>query len=878
MRRPDLRDVRVLTLLGLLPLLAHAPAWWESRLLGPGDGAALHLPLRAQSWAALAQGELPFWNPTIFSGTPLLAAYRAGALYPPMAALSPLEPFVAFQILVLLSLSASAMLTFVYLRRLGAGRLGAYVSGLCYSLGPYLVGHLGDTASIVASPLLPLLLLAAEAHLSRTSAWRTTGLAVAWACVLLAGSPEAARAGAAILAGRLLVGHLLWPHPKGPSWRASSTAVLAGLALAGPQILPTLLAFPEAGRQVTDLTHSHDGTLPGLTGLILRYVSHTPAAPLALAAVPLVTTHRTVRVLGLTLALCLALQWGRGPLAAPGALALVFDLALCFLAGLAISAQWQARLSPLGARLRAHFLFACLTCAAALSVSAAAIGPLPQLLAGAVGVLALSLILHFSLATARDPILAGVWLLPLTVSFLLQPHGRQIWQGAPTRAELEAGTPTRAAIDRAMGQRRSERVLTLTREWPRVEELDLAYAGLGALSGRTSANGYDPMVPLRTRQVFDGMGPGGTLLGAFFRSDPARLDLQGVRWVQAPSSALMARTGPGGLGDTLDIVLEHGRPRFFPLPIRPATELRVGSWLSDSTDVRDGEAVARVLVRVTSGRHLPLVIRAGQDTAEWAYDRADVRPRVAHRRAPILDSRPERGFLGHRYLARLPLPSRYLVNGFSVERLPGPGQLTLGQLGLVDGVSGQTTPVSLASGYLSDRAHFREVAATPAVWLFELPHSLGHAWVTPRLRLLADDDDVLGALAGRGRAAPGREALAVVAEATGVTVPAGGQVSAARVLKATGNRIEVRAVGPGLLVVAESWDPGWSARLDGQSARLLRVNHSQIGLPLPEGPHRISLSHRPRGFAAGLLVMLVAVGVLGVDLARESRRRTRRYV
>jgi hypothetical protein len=591
-----------------------------------------------------------------------------------------------------------------------------------------------------------------------------------------------------------------------------------------------------------------------------------------------VTTHTPVRILGVTLALCLALQWGRGPLAAPGALALAFDLALCILAGLALSAQWAARLSPLGARLRAHFLFACLACAAALAVSAAAIGPLSQLLAGAVGVLALSLILHFSLATARDQILAGVWLLPLTVSFLLQPHGRQIWRGAPTRAELEAGTPTRAAIDRIMGLRHSERVLTLTREWPRIEELDLAYAGLGSLSGRTSANGYDPMVPLRTRQLFDGMGPGGTLLGTFFRSDPSRLDLLGVRWVQAPTSALMARAGRGGLGDTLDIVLEHGRPRFFPLPIRPATELRIGSWLSESTDVRDGEVVARVQVRVTSGRHLPLVLRAGQDTAEWAYERADVRPRVAHRRAPILESRPERGFLGHRYLASLPLPGRYLVDGFGIERLPGPGQLTLGQLGLVDGVSGQTTPVSLASGYLSDRGRFREVAATPAVWLFELPHSLGHAWVAPRLRLLSDDAAVLGALAARSKTAAGREALAVAAEATGVTVRPGGRPSPARVVKAAGNRIDLRAAGPGLLVVAESWDPGWSARVDGQSSRPLRVNHAQIGLPLPEGTHRVSLSHRPRGFAAGVLVMLAGVGVLAVGLARESRRLTSRHV
>ena len=139
MSRLNRADGLILALLAALPPLAHAPAWWEQRLLGPGDGAALHLPLRAAAWESLRHGEIPAWNPTIFSGTALLAAYRPGALYPPMVMLAALDPFDAFQILVLASLSAAAMLTFLYLRRLGAGRIGAYVSGLSFALG---VGHI----------------------------------------------------------------------------------------------------------------------------------------------------------------------------------------------------------------------------------------------------------------------------------------------------------------------------------------------------------------------------------------------------------------------------------------------------------------------------------------------------------------------------------------------------------------------------------------------------------------------------------------------------------------------------------------------------------------------------------------------------------------
>ncbi|HEY3119558.1 MAG TPA: YfhO family protein [Vicinamibacteria bacterium] len=857
------RDALALALLAILPVVAHAPAWWGSRLLGPGDGAVLHFPLRALVWQAYQRGELPGWNPTIFLGTPLLAAYRPGAFFPPMAPLALLPPFAAFQVLVLASLSAAAVLTFLYLRRLGANRLGAYAAGLFFSLGPYLVGHLGDTATVVAAPLLPLLLLAAESHVQRASAGRVIGLAAALALLLLAGSPEAARAGGALLAGRLLVARFFPSGPRPPSWRATAAAIGAGVLLAAPQLVPTLFAAADAGRQVTGLAGSEEPVLPGLTGLALRYVSHTPAPSLALAALPLTLTQTPVRVLALALAVCVGLQWGRGPLSAPGALALVFDLTLSVLAGLSLSTQWSTRTQPWGRRLRAYFLFASLASAVALSVSAAALGPLPQTLAGAVGVLALALMLYFPLAGSPDTLKAGLWLLPLTVSFLLQPHGRRIWDGAPTRNQLFEGTITRQAIDRAVGTLGGERFLTLARDWPREEAIDLAYGNLAALAGRRSANGYDPMAPLRTRLALGAMSAGGTLPGAFFRTDPARLEMLDVRWVQLPLSALTARADVAGLGDRLDLTIEPGRPRFFPLPIMPASEVVLASHLADAVAVGNGEVVAVVHLRLASGRELPLPIRAGEHTAEWAWDRADVRSRVAHARAPVLESWPAGGFEGHRYLATLVLPGRYHVDGARLERAPGSGHFVLSRLAVRDSVSGRLAPVSLPSAYVSDMARLREVAVTPAVRLFALPLTARHARVADRLRLLADDDAVLRALGGGGLD-PHRDALAVQAEVPDLTMPDGAQSSRAEVARAEGGRLDVLAEGPGLLVVAEAWDRGWSAEVDGHAARIFRVDHAQMALPLPAGRHRIALRYHARGLLAGAGLSLgAALGLAG---------------
>ncbi|MCU0242279.1 MAG: hypothetical protein MUF51_07630, partial [Vicinamibacteria bacterium] len=223
-----------LLVLALLPLLAYAPALTSGHLLGPGDGATLHLPLRAAVWDAYRHGEMPFWNGGIFSGTPLLASYRPGALYPPMLLLAWLPPFWAFQVLVVASLQGAALLAYFYARRVGARAVGAYLSALSFSLGPYLVGHLEDTATIIAAPLLPLLLFNLEGVITHNSTARRAALALSVALLILAGSPEAAGAGLIFFLGRMAI--LAFSRQGHPDWRSVTGPFLLGCALAAPQL------------------------------------------------------------------------------------------------------------------------------------------------------------------------------------------------------------------------------------------------------------------------------------------------------------------------------------------------------------------------------------------------------------------------------------------------------------------------------------------------------------------------------------------------------------------------------------------------------------------------------------------------------------------
>ncbi len=72
----------------------------------------------------------------------------------------------------------------------------------------------------------------------------------------------------------------------------------------------------------------------------------------------------------------------------------------------------------------------------------------------------------------------------------------------------------------------------------------------------------------------------------------------------------------------------------------------------------------------------------------------------------------------------------------------------------------------------------------------------------------------------------------------------------------------VKTQAPGLLVVADTWMPGWTATVDGRPAPVLRGNHAQRVIPLPEpGGHAIVMDYRPPGLVAGRAMTVVSISI-----------------
>lgn len=69
----------------------------------------------------------------------------------------------------------------------------------------------------------------------------------------------------------------------------------------------------------------------------------------------------------------------------------------------------------------------------------------------------------------------------------------------------------------------------------------------------------------------------------------------------------------------------------------------------------------------------------------------------------------------------------------------------------------------------------------------------------------------------------------------------------------------------GTLVVAQSYYPGWRARVDDVPVEILRANYTAVGVPVPAGDHRVVLAYDPASVRVGkALLVLGLVGVVGL--------------
>ena len=156
---PNKRDLLILTLLFLLPVISFSELLLSSKTLYCADITWVHYPMNIFKARLLKSGQIPFWNPHIFFGFPQMADQDVLAFYPlNVFFLLPLKPYFTLSCFIVAHFVLAGILSYVMARSLQISRIGAFITAVTFALSGYLMAQLTNLPIMTGSVWLPLIL------------------------------------------------------------------------------------------------------------------------------------------------------------------------------------------------------------------------------------------------------------------------------------------------------------------------------------------------------------------------------------------------------------------------------------------------------------------------------------------------------------------------------------------------------------------------------------------------------------------------------------------------------------------------------------------------------------------------------------------------
>ncbi len=480
---------------------------------------------------------------------------------------------------------------------------------------------------------------------------------------------------------------------------------------------------------------------------------------------------------------------------------------------------------------------------------------------------------------------------------------------AKSRARFAADAPVTSFLRERTAGGSGERGRVYTRVNLFAEEFDESPRfdppNLTALYELENVGGYEPLLFERYSRALGNVHldaasplPGFAPNRALFDARSRVLDLLGARFVV---NANMAAVAPpvardGVRFDATDLATELRPGERVSLnagraAAAAADTVALVTSMSNSVGVADGAAVALIRLHTRDGRVVERALRAGNDTAEWAHERADVRASIRHALAPVFDSVPvkdERGdYPSHRYWTRIALGESLQVERVEIVNTTEAVPLAVWKASLHDAARGQSQPLTRAQRSLYtglDANRWAVAYDADDVLVLENKRALPRAWLVAEAEAV-DGEEALRRISGEGGESarefdPRRTALLEVAPAELPALP-GGELApggAAHVAAYEPNRlvIDTRAAQATVLVLGEINYPGWEATVDGVAARIHSTNYLLRGVFLPAGEHRVEMRYRAPAARNGALVSALSLLALGALLFYSSKKQTPR--
>ena len=250
----------------LLPVVVlFGPVLLTDRSFAMRDAAHFYHPLFEWTTSEWAAGRVPLWNPHENCGVPVLADASSSVFYPGKLVFAlPLDFTLSYKLYVIGHVVLAAVGSYLLARHWRSSPMAAGAAALAYACGGNVVFQYCNVVFLVGAAWLPIAALAADKMLHGRS-WRAAAaLGIVLALMILGGEPQAAYH-ALLMTGlyAVVLARTSQPEEK-PSpagvwqrWKSSlfgrrmlllGLAAVAGFLLSAIQVLPSSEAAKESER------------------------------------------------------------------------------------------------------------------------------------------------------------------------------------------------------------------------------------------------------------------------------------------------------------------------------------------------------------------------------------------------------------------------------------------------------------------------------------------------------------------------------------------------------------------------------------------------------------------------------------------------------
>jgi hypothetical protein len=480
----------------------------------------------------------------------------------------------------------------------------------------------------------------------------------------------------------------------------------------------------------------------------------------------------------------------------------------------------------------------------------------PRTAIGLALLVATPLVVRAWLARPRLEALWGALLLLLTAT--------DLWVFATSfyaQAPVEGLTPNSPAVALLEQQPKPFRIFVEPALNPRYGANQLAGLGIEMV------NGYSSLEPPRFADYW------WSIVG----QDDFLLDLFDVKYVLGARIAPGTRTWEGTAYHPYDHLMSGTAANVsgqetFNVPPTQVTALTVIGAVDGLGETADGATVAEITLIGADGSRQAVPVRGGVDIDEYrapepGWPMADyVGPRVVWAGPAFAPTQPGPGDPVRIYGSTIPLAQPFQAVQVEVRTVTPVGRLHLHGLGL-KADTGAVVSVSAL-----DKAKYRPLFQDATSTLVE------NTAARPRVSVVGE---VIQAPAGttadrlhdlawdptRQAVVEGLRAEDLRAAGSGAPAAPGDPVGEANLVTDRPTEIVVQATmqAPGYVILADRYDDGWHATVDGRDVAMARANGVERLVAVPTGSHVITFTYAPFSISLGLGISAVAgVGWLGL--------------